>query len=73
MAVIEMTEDDNAKDDDLTDIDKFDSVLLDGVQGDGDVLQGVRLALRSLVVFQFPLLKNFHQSNKSETKDHLRF
>lgn len=49
-----------------TDIDQFDAVLLDGVQGDGDVLQGVGLALRSLVVFQFPLLKNLHQGNQSE-------
>ena len=59
----------NTKVDGLTDIDEFNAVLLDGVQGDGDVLQGVRLALRSLVVFQFPLLKNLHQGNQSETEN----
>ena len=66
---VEMTDDEN----ELTNIDKFDAVLLDSIQGDGDVFQGMRLALRSLVVFQFPLLKNLHQGNKSETENHFRF
>ena len=67
--VIETTDDE----DELTNIDKFDAVLLDSIQGDGDVFQGMRLALRSLVVFQFPLLKNLHQGNESETENHFRF
>ena len=41
-------------------VDELDAVLLDGVQGDGDVLQGVRLAGGSLVVSQLPLLQRLH-------------
>ena len=52
----------------LTDIDQLDAILLDSVQSDGDVLQSMRLTLRSFVVFQFPLLKNFNKSHQSKTK-----
>ena len=34
----------------LTDVDKLDAVLLYGIEGDGDVLEGVRLGLWTLVV-----------------------
>ena len=52
----------------LTNIDQLDAILLNSVQSDGDVLQSMRLTLRSFVVFQFPLLKNFNKSHQSKTK-----
>ena len=47
----------------LTDVNKLDAVLLYGIEGDGDVLEGVRLGLRTLVVSQLPLLQRLHQGN----------
>ena len=34
----------------LTDVDELDAVLLYGIEGDGDVLEGVGLGLWTLVV-----------------------
>ena len=47
----------------LTYVDQLDAVLLDGVEGDGDVLEGVGLGLWSLVVSQLPFLQRLHQGN----------
>ena len=46
-------------------IDEFDSILLDGVQGDGDVLDLVVLVVGLLVVApQLPLLEFLHQGHQ---------
>ena len=47
----------------LTYVDKLDAVLLNGVEGDGDVLEGVGLGLWSLVVSKLPFLQCLHQGN----------
>ena len=47
----------------LTYVNKLYAVLLYGVEGDGDVLEGVGLGLGSLVVPQLPLLQRLHQGN----------
>ena len=47
----------------LTYVDQLDAVLLDGVEGDGDVLERVGLRLWSLVVSQLSLLQSLHEGN----------
>ena len=47
----------------LTYVNKLDAVLLYGVEGDGDVLEGVGLGLWSLVVSKLPFLQRLHQGN----------
>ena len=47
----------------LTYVNKLDAVLLNGVEGNGDVLEGVRLGLWSLVVSKLPFLQRLHQGN----------
>ena len=47
----------------LTYVNKLDAILLYGVESDGDVLEGVRLGLRSLVVSKLPFLQCLHQGN----------
>ena len=47
----------------LTYVNKLYAVLLYGVEGDGDVLEGMGLRLRPLVVSQLPLLQCLHQGN----------
>ena len=47
----------------LTYVNKLDAVLLNGVEGDGDVLEGVGLGLWSLVVSKLPFLQRLHQGN----------
>jgi hypothetical protein len=44
----------------FTYVDELDAVLLDGVQCDGDVLQGVGLCLRGPIVPQLPTLEYLH-------------
>ena len=51
------------KKDMLTYVDQLDAVLLDGVEGDGDVLERVGLRLWSLVVAQLSLLQSLHEGN----------
>jgi hypothetical protein len=48
----------------LTYIDELDAILLYGIQGDGDVLQGVGLGLGCAVVPQFPSLQHLHQRHQ---------
>ena len=47
----------------LTYVDQLDAILLDGVEGDGDVLERVGLRLWSLVVSQLSLLQSLHEGN----------
>ena len=47
----------------LTYVDQLDAVLLDGVEGDGDVLERVGLRLWPLVVSQLSLLQSLHEGN----------
>ena len=47
----------------LTYVDQLDAVLLDGVEGDGDVLERVGLRLWPLVVAQLSLLQSLHEGN----------
>ena len=47
----------------LTYVNELDAVLLYGIEGDGYVLQGVRLGLWSLVVSQLPFLQCLYQGD----------
>ena len=52
----------------FTYVDQLDAILLNGVQGYCDVLQGVWLRLRPLVVSQLPFLQRLNQGYQPATK-----